>query len=170
LQALDLRLRLVDRGSPPNLGEALGFVPEASIRVSRVNESRSGSCVLLMFVLALVTSGCGHLGSAENATASKAALAFDQSLDTPARACAMLAPGTLTELEEAFGKCDDSLPRQHLPAGTSVVDVDVYGKDAIVRLDHDVVFLARFDDGWRVTAAGCTPQPNRPFHCILKGQ
>jgi hypothetical protein len=135
-----------------------------------VNGARSGSCVLLTFVLALVTAGCGHMGSAENGNASHAALAFGESLDTPARACSMLAPGTLAELEDAFGKCDDSLPHQHLPASTSVGDVDVYGKDAIVRLDHDVVFLARFDDGWRVTAAGCTPQPNRPFHCILKGQ
>lgn len=110
------------------------------------------------------------MGSAENANASGAALAFERSLDEPARACSMLAPGTLSELEGTFGKCNHSLAREHLPTSTSVVDVDVFGKDAIVRLDQDVVFLARFDAGWRVTAAGCTPRRNRPYDCILKGQ
>jgi hypothetical protein len=81
-----------------------------------------------------------------------------------------LAPGTLTELENSFGPCDRSLPRENLPVGSRVVHVDVYGKDAMVRLDHDVVFLARFDNGWKVTAAGCTPVQGRPFDCTLKGQ
>jgi hypothetical protein len=116
------------------------------------------------------TGGCGSMGSTENANASQAALAFDGSIDTPAEACAMLAPGTLTELENSFGPCDRSLPRENLPVGSRVVDVDVYGKDAMVRLDHDVVFLARFDNGWKVTAAGCTPVQGRPFDCTLKGQ
>jgi hypothetical protein len=110
------------------------------------------------------------MGSAENANASKTALAFDRSVDSPARACELLAPGTLSELEDTFGRCDRSLPHEHLPGATEVLDVDVYGKNAIVHLDHDVVFLARFDDGWRVTAAGCTPKRGRPFDCILKGQ
>lgn len=124
----------------------------------------------LAAALVVATGGCGSMGSAENANASHAALAFDESLDTPAQACAMLAPGTLTELEDTFGRCDRSLPREHLPVGSRVVGVDVYGKDAIVRLDHDVVFLARFDSGWKVTAAGCTPVQSRPYDCILKGQ
>jgi hypothetical protein len=110
------------------------------------------------------------MGSAENADASRAALAFDRSLGSPARACRMLAPGTLAELQDTFGRCRHSLPQQELPAATDLRDVDVYGKDAIVRLDRDVIFLALFDDGWRVTAAGCTPRPDRPFTCTLKGE
>jgi hypothetical protein len=134
-----------------------------------VEWARWGRWVLLVGMV-LVTAGCGHLGSAENDNASKAALAFEGALDAPARACTMLAPGTLSELEDSFGKCPQSLPDQHLPVATVVDHVDVYGKDAIVRLNRDVVFLARFDDGWRITAAGCTPIENRPFHCILKGE
>jgi hypothetical protein len=126
--------------------------------------------LVLAAALVVVTSGCGSMGSAENANASHAALAFDGSLDTPEQACAMLAPGTLTELEDTSGPCDRSLPHEHLPVGTRVADVDVYGKDAMVRLDRDVVFLARFDSGWKVTAAGCTPVQGRPFDCTLKGQ
>jgi hypothetical protein len=110
------------------------------------------------------------MGSAEDGNAARAALTFDMSLDTPAAACRLLAPGTLSELQDTFGRCERSLPHQHLPVATKVVDVDVYGKNAIVRLDRDVVFLARFDDGWKVTAAGCTPERGRPFNCTLKGQ
>jgi hypothetical protein len=109
------------------------------------------------------------MGSAEDANASSAALAFYHSLDNPAQACKWLAPGTLSELQDSFGMCAQSLPQQHLPTATRILSVSVYGKDAIVRLDHDVMFLARFDEGWRVTAAGCKPRQDRPFNCSIKG-
>jgi hypothetical protein len=128
------------------------------------------SRVVLLGVLASTVAGCGHMGSVENANASQAALTFDRDLRTPAEACRMLAPGTLAELDSSFGPCDHSLAKQHLPEGGRVVGVDVYGKDAMVRLDNDVIFMARFDNGWKVTAAGCTPLPGRPFDCTVKGQ
>jgi hypothetical protein len=126
--------------------------------------------VVLLGVLASTVAGCGHLGSAENADASQAALTFDSDLRTPAEACRLLAPGTLAELDSSFGPCDHSLAKQHLPEGGRVVGVDVYGKDAMVRLDNDVIFLARFDNGWRVTAAGCAPRSGRPYDCTVKGR
>jgi hypothetical protein len=125
---------------------------------------------VLLVVIALSITGCGHMGSAEDANASEVAIAFDRELSAPAEACRLLAPGTLSELEGSFGPCDQFLPKQHLPAGGRVVGVDVYGKDAVVQLDRDVIFLARFHDGWKVTAAGCTPMQDRPFDCTLKGQ
>jgi hypothetical protein len=126
---------------------------------------------VLATVLAMAVGGCGHLGSAEDANAAHAAENFDRSLSDPAQACQLLAPGTLSELEDSFGRCQRSLPRQDLPAATEVVSVDVYGQDAMVRLDGDVVFLARFPDGWKVTAAGCRLQsPGRPYTCAVKGQ
>jgi hypothetical protein len=143
---------------------------EDRARVLKVKCVGSGRALLSLAVVALVTAGCAPMGSVENSSASQAALDFDRSLSDPAHACALLAPGTLSELQQSFGRCDKALPDEHLPVGTKVVDVDVYGKDAIVRLDKDVVFLARFDAGWRVTAAGCTPRQNRPFNCTIKGQ
>jgi hypothetical protein len=121
-------------------------------------------------IVVLATAGCGNLGSVEDANASDAALAFYRALDHPDLACRLLAPGTLSELQDSFGSCHHSLPQQHLPVATKVLSVDVYGEDAIVRLDRDVMFLARFTDGWRVTAAGCTPRQDRPFNCTIKGQ
>lgn len=129
----------------------------------------SGQVLLPLALVVLGAAGCAPMGSAENSNASQAALDFDRSLTRPAQACALLAPGTRSELQQTFGRCDRALPDQHLPVATEVLDVDVYGKDAIVRLDKDVVFLARFDDGWRVTAAGCTPRQGRPFNCTIKG-
>ena len=38
-----------------------------------------------------------------------------------------------------------------------------------MRLDKDTLFLARFDQGWRVTAAGCTPHGDLPYDCTVKG-
>jgi hypothetical protein len=142
----------------------------ASTRARRAKGVRSGAILLQATALAFATVGCGHMGSAEDANASASALAFDRSLNTPAEACQLLAPGTRSELQDTFGPCERSLPQQHLPVASQVVDVDVYGKDAIVRLDRDVVFLARFDDGWKVTAAGCTPVRGRPFNCTIKGE
>jgi hypothetical protein len=109
------------------------------------------------------------MGSAEDHNAARAALTFDASIHTPAKACQMLAPGTLHQLQSTFGPCDQSLPRQDLPVGSRVISVDVYGKEAMVSLDQDVLFLARYSDGWKVTAAGCTPQPGRPYDCTLDG-
>jgi hypothetical protein len=132
---------------------------------------RATASVLPATALALAMGGCGHLGSAENANAAKSALDFDRALQTPRIACERLAPGTLAELQDSSGPCPQSLPQEHLPVATTVVGVDVYGKDAMVRLDRDVVFLARFQDGWKVTAAGCTLQEaGRPYTCAVKGQ
>ena len=63
-----------------------------------------------------------------------------------------------------------ALPGSKVPhdAG-SVREVKVYGKDAVAYLERDTVFLARFDDGWRVTAAGCTPNSGRPYDCDVEG-
>ena len=33
----------------------------------------------------------------------------------------------------------------------------------------DTVFLLRFPDGWRVSAAGCTPQGEAPYDCEVQG-
>ena len=69
-----------------------------------------------------------------------------------------------------LGPCAQGIKDANLPSAGRVISVDVYGQDAMVRLEHDTLFLARFGSGWRVTAAGCTPQEqDRPFSCELKG-
>jgi hypothetical protein len=118
----------------------------------------------------LVLTGCSGQGNAENHNAEAAALAFASSARTsPTSACDLLAPDTRKELESTDGPCDSSLPQQAAAGGGTVREVQVYGKDAIVHLSTDTVFLARFKDGWRVTAAACTSQGDRPYDCKIKG-
>jgi hypothetical protein len=118
----------------------------------------------------LSLTACSGLGNAESGNAREAAQRFMRAVtDDPGAACALLAPQTLEELEDSEGACDSALPEQDLGSATGDGTVDVYGKDAVVHLGDATVFLARFDDGWRVTAAGCTPVPDRPYDCTVKG-
>ena len=124
---------------------------------------------VLAVALVPAVAGCAGQGSVEEGSASRAALAFlAEAGSRPSDACGLLAPETLGELEDAEGPCPRSLPQQHLPEAATVRRVEVYGKDAIVHLDGDTVFLARFDEGWRVTAAGCTAGGDR-YDCAVKG-
>ena len=50
-----------------------------------------------------------------------------------------------------------------------VEKVSVYDTSGQVRYDDDVVFLADFPEGWKVTAAGCVPQPDAPYDCKVQG-
>lgn len=118
----------------------------------------------------LPVAGCAGQGSVDDSSAAAAALRFTHDLAaSPSGACGLLAPQTLKELEDSEGACPSSLPGLDLPRATAVRTTEVYAKDAIVRLDKDTLFLARFDQGWRVTAAGCTPHGDLPYDCTVKG-
>lgn len=118
----------------------------------------------------LPVAGCAGQGSADDSSAAAAALRFTHDLAaSPSEACGLLAQQTLKELEDSQGACPSSLPGLDLPRATAVRSTEVYAKDAIVRLDKDTLFLAKFDQGWRVTAAGCTPHGDLPYDCTVKG-
>ena len=85
-------------------------------------------------------------------------------------ACALLAPDTAEEVADAGDKpCAQAVLEEDLSDPGAVTGTDVYGQWAQVRLTGDTVFLAVFPEGWRVVAAGCTPRPERPYDCVLKG-
>ncbi|MBB4744147.1 hypothetical protein BJY16_007606 [Actinoplanes octamycinicus] len=119
----------------------------------------------------LPLAGCGSVGGREEAAAAVATrlLAAAASQNGP-QACATLAPDTTAELEESAGKpCPDAILDEELPEPGRVVGTSVYGQWAQVRLADDTLFLAVFDDGWRVVAAGCTSRGERPYDCTLQG-
>lgn len=116
-----------------------------------------------------VLAGCGT-GQREVA-ASAAAEAFLDALDRrdAAAACTALAPEATKSLTAAEGRsCEESLASQDLPGG-AVEEVAVWGDRAQVRTDADVVFLAELDSGWKIVAAGCRPQGERPYLCEVGG-
>jgi hypothetical protein len=53
-----------------------------------------------------------------------------------------------------------------VPLGAGdVVSVEVWGEDALVHLTDDTLFLTRTENGWRVSAGACEPQPDAPYVC-----
>jgi hypothetical protein len=127
-------------------------------------------------LVALATaSGCDTL-SARSDEVTAEVIRFERALvaGQSGRLCAALAPATKEELEQsAKSGCvqaiGQAIQEQELPAAGAVRGVDVYGDQARVLLEQDTVFLAHFSTGWKLTAAGCRPRPQRPYQCEIKG-
>ncbi|MGW6390275.1 hypothetical protein ACWFR1_07155 [Streptomyces sp. NPDC055103] len=135
---------------------------------------RITACVVLG-TLGLGLVGCGVGAEERESAARTAAVAFTAAVrasDT-GRACEALAPGTREEVE-TDGPCPTALATAlgeapaDAPAGDPLV-VDVYGQQARVVFEEYSVYRASFPDGWKVTAAGCTPRPGRPASCPVRG-
>ncbi|MFK4070152.1 hypothetical protein [Streptomyces sp. NPDC029674] len=123
-------------------------------------------------LLCCTLSGCGGGIEAREDGAARAVTRFETSLraSDAARGCAALAPGTRDELEQSAElPCARALPDAGLPTAAGVRHVDVYGRQARVVTDGDTLFLSSFPDGWKVTAAGCTERPEKPYQCLIKG-
>jgi len=85
-------------------------------------------------------------------------------------ACDLLAPGTRSELEQnAKAPCPETLLDEAVARPGDRGEVSVFGTMAEVHYAEDTVFLAEFDDGWRVMASGCKERPGRPYDCSVKG-
>ncbi|GAA5045097.1 hypothetical protein GCM10023259_017580 [Thermocatellispora tengchongensis] len=82
-------------------------------------------------------------------------------------ACALLARQAAEKVAEEE-PCDRALAGLGLPAGGAVREVAVWGDEAQVRMAGDTVFLHRYADGWRIRAAGCRPDPPRPYDCEVE--
>jgi len=122
-------------------------------------------------LLAATVAGCG--APAEGAEASRVADAFTRAEATdPAAACAQLAPETVKTLEKDAPSCQQGLKDAGLPPAGERRGVEVAGHSAQVRYAADTLFLALFDDGWKVTAAGCqreSSDPSQPYDCDVEG-
>jgi hypothetical protein len=121
--------------------------------------------------IVLATAACGSVDD-RGATASDAAVRLLQAVDSKdgAAACTLLAPETASELTRSAGKsCAEAILDEDLPEPDAVAGTEVYGQWAQVRLAGDTMFLAAFPGGWRVVAAGCNPQGEKPYDCTLQG-
>ena len=121
--------------------------------------------------LVLVLAGCGAQVEGEGAGAAADALAADVGAD-PKAACALLAPRTLESVEDDGMPCPQALAAAGLPTPGEHTAVTVAGHSAQVRYRGETVFLALFDDGWKVTAAGCSrtsSDPDVPYDCAIEG-
>ncbi|MGA5407601.1 hypothetical protein ACPCSC_10105 [Streptomyces lavendulocolor] len=125
----------------------------------------------LLLPVGLTLTGCS-VPPDEIRAVSAAAAAFaarDRASDTSA-ACRHLAPETREELAADPGPtCAAGLAEADLPDAGEVRGTEVYGREARVELDQDTYFLTSFADGWKVSAAGCTPRLRKPYRCLVKG-
>lgn len=122
-------------------------------------------------VVVLTVGGCGAVSERRD-EATAAAERFQQALAARqyAQVCGALADVTRREVEQSTGgPCEKGMSQEQVPDGGRVVHVDVYGRQARAVLTGDTLFLSRFPDGWKVMAAGCTSEPDRPYRCEIKG-
>ena len=85
-------------------------------------------------------------------------------------ACHDLAPETAAKLVQSAGKaCPAALEEEDLPDAGPVEGIEAFGTMAQVHFGQDTVFVSRFEDGWKVMAAACSPVPSRPYDCRLEG-
>ena len=121
-----------------------------------------GLCATLVLL-----SGCSGVAQQD---ASAVAVAFVHA--DAARECELLAPSTVKAVESGSGtSCAVALPQLNLPRTAEVRRVEVAVESAQVQFDDQVLFLARFPGGWRVTAAGCVrddPDPALPYKCEVR--
>ena len=119
--------------------------------------------------LVLALSGCtpSQQDDAARAADDFVAAVTDEQAEA---ACALLAPATVEELEQSSGgACAETVLDEAVAAGHRV-GVSTFGTMSQVRYTGDVLFLARFDDGWRVVAAGCTERRDAPYSCEIEGR
>lgn len=125
--------------------------------------------VVVGLVAAVVLSGCAPAqDDPVRAVATRFYTAYAN--DEPGVACDQLAPRTKSELEQSAGKpCAEALPAEDVPEVDAPIDVRVFGAAAEVRWPGETTFLARFQGGWKVMAAACTPRPHQPYDCAISG-
>ena len=121
--------------------------------------------------LALAAVGCGASDRATDA--ATVAERFHAALERGDgdAACAELGEETASKLEQQEERpCDEAVLELELPRGGTAAETDVYVTSASVDLvDGGTTFLDEGTEGWKVSAAGCTPTaPDQPYDCVLE--
>ncbi|MGX1159936.1 hypothetical protein FBY31_1703 [Arthrobacter sp. SLBN-100] len=116
----------------------------------------------------LAVSGCAPDGTAP----ADAAQEFHQDLAASdwSAACNMLQSDTREKTaQEQESTCEDHLRNLQIQEPGTLARTEIYGRGAFVEFENDAVFLAAAEGGWKVTAAGCTPNGDAPYTCEVGG-
>jgi hypothetical protein len=126
------------------------------------------SCASVLLLLAVAgCSGTPHRAEVLS-VAGQSQRAYQS--DDGAQACTALAPKTKRELEKSAGKpCAQAVLEEDVPDVGEPQRVEVFGTMAQIRYGAGATFLARFQGGWKVMAAGCRPQHAKPYDCTIQG-
>lgn len=117
-------------------------------------------------LVVLLFAGCGASPATGGVTRVAADFQRDVAAGDLAPACALLS----AEVRSSFdGGCPAALKQAKVPGVTGAPTTSVYGKNGLVRWRGEAVFVSRFPEGWRVVAAGCTAQHDKPYQCSVSG-
>ena len=129
--------------------------------------------LVLAALLALFALGCGTSDDRDQARAVVERFYAAIEADQAEEACEQLSDSTLEQLESQTGQsCEGVITRLEYSPG-AVVETEVFITNAKVDLDSgESAFLAREDDGWKLSAIACKPEKgkpaDRPFECEVE--
>jgi hypothetical protein len=111
-------------------------------------------------------AGCS---SAHEPAVEQAAMTFEDPSADPEARCDLLAPATRAAFEQSeSAPCSEAVQDLQLQGG-DVESIEIWGRDAQVKVAGDTVFLTETGAGWRITAAACRPQAEAPYDCEVDG-
>jgi hypothetical protein len=140
--------------------------PEHNRRVSRRLIAAA-----VLGALTLSAAGCGTTSSERDARASVQRFYSAFQARDGAAACRELSDDAASALETSEGEpCEKAVLSLKQVKPAPVSDESVWVTSAEVRLRGGAtVFLDQIDGRWRISAAGCEPQPGQPYECELEG-
>jgi hypothetical protein len=122
--------------------------------------------------LALAATGCGTFDRKSDAEAVAERFHAAIAEEDGRAACGELSEETARVLEQQEEMpCEEAVLGLELPAGGTASETSVYVTSASVALaEGGTTFLDEGSQGWKVSAAGCTPTaPDLPYDCELEG-
>jgi hypothetical protein len=124
---------------------------------------------LALVALLLAVGGCGRGDDRDTARDVTGRFFAAVEAGDGELACRQLNPETRSALEEqGSSACRDAVTQLDLQ-GAPVESVEVYEREAFVKLTSgEAAFLDQGSDGWRISAAGCTPVGDKPYDCQLE--
>ncbi|MDX6649636.1 MAG: hypothetical protein QOJ97_1587 [Solirubrobacteraceae bacterium] len=119
--------------------------------------------------LALGVAGCGTAHDRDAARDVAAGLYSAVARHDGRAACRRLGPPTVDSLEQqAKAPCEKAVSDLQLHGGR-IASVEVFQTDAMVQFaGGERAYLERRQGGWKVSAAGCKPQPAGPAQCEVE--
>jgi hypothetical protein len=133
-----------------------------------VSKGRLGGLAALL-VAAGLAAGCGAQPGQDAVTrTANQWLAAARTKDATAL-CRLLTPAAAESAATGHETCTQAVGQLDLPGRGPVGVVQVWSDQAQVRTRGDTLFLTRLSDGWRVNAAGCQEQGDKPYDCDVEG-
>ena len=120
-------------------------------------------------MLAAALVGCSATPHESDVTGAARSFVAKLQAGDGAAACALLTDTARNSVPGATGQsCAEAITNVKEQGG-AVEGVQVWGDAAQVRIGADVLFLRLSSGEWKVSAAGCKPQPKGPYECEVGG-